>query len=266
MSFLDDILARKAKEVEKAGKARSLEDLEKACASLPPVSSLKEALLDGAPPRIIAEIKRASPSRGAISPDLDAAKTAMLYCDHGAAAISILTDGPGFMGSLDDVREAARALKEKNDRAPILRKDFLIDPYQVWEARDAGADAVLLIVAALGKDKLVEMTAEVKRAGLEALVEAHDEEEMRIAAEVGAGIVGINNRNLRTFDVDPDTTLRLAPMAPEGSVLVVESGIRSPEDIRRYIDKGFRAFLIGEALVAAPDPGARLEEFLSCCL
>ncbi len=259
MSFLDDILTRKALEVEEARKHLPLDKLKESCASLPPVASLKNALLDGSAPRIIAEIKRASPSRGKLRPNIDATEFARIYRNNGAAAISVLTDGPGFAGSLDDLRKTHQIAQ-----VPVLRKDFLIDPYQLWEAREAGADAALLIVAALGADKLEMMMAEANRAEIETLVEVHDEEEMQIAARAGAEVVGINNRNLRTFDVDPEMTFKLAPLAPEGSVPVVESGIKSAKDVRRYIEKGLRAFLIGKALVTAPNPGERLAEFVSC--
>ena len=265
MSFLDDIITRKVIEVEQSRKRIPMEDLIRACASLPPVVSLKDALANGAAPRIIAEIKRASPSRGPIRPDIDAATIAREYMDHGAAAISVLTDGPGFGGSLDDLRDAHRVVvAARNAAIPILRKDFLIDPYQVWEARETGADAVLLIVAALGSKKLKLMLDEASRAGMVALVEVHKEDEMRIAADAGAQIIGINNRDLKTFKVDTQMAVKLAPLAPKDAIMVVESGIKSPEDIQRYLEHGFRAFLIGEALMMAPDIGARLKEFVSC--
>jgi len=266
MAFLEDILARKAVETTEARKRVSMDKMLEACETMDEVASLKGALDSGEAPRIIAEIKRKSPSRGALKEDLDAQKTTVIYMRNGAAAISVLTDGPGFGGSLEDLRKARNALGDRlrGDGGPVLRKDFLVDPYQVYEARAAGADAVLLIVAALGGANLEKMITHAKRAGMEALVEVHNELEMQIAADSGADILGINNRNLRTFEVDPDTTLRLAPLAPAGVTLVAESGIRSPEDIKRYMSNGFRAFLIGEALVTAPDVGARLKEFASC--
>ncbi len=265
MSFLDEIIRRKDEEVKKVTEFIPLDWLRNRCASLAAVQSLKKALVEGSPPRIIAEIKRASPSKGILRPDLDAGLTAQQYMQAGAAAISVLTDGPGFQGGIEDlvkVRGTVNFMEDMN--VPVLRKDFVVHPYQVWEARGSGADAVLLIVAALGKSKLPEMMEEVESAGMEALVEVHDEDEMQIAIEAGARVIGINNRNLNTFEVDPEVANRLAPMAPEDAVLVAESGIKSPENLKEYMDKNIRAFLVGEALVTAPDPGGRLKEFLSC--
>jgi len=271
MGFLEDIIARKTVEVAEAKKRIPLDDIIRACSQMRPAVSLKEALVNGPAPRIIAEIKRSSPSKGRIRPDLDAARTAREYRDNGAAAISVLTDGPGFGGSISDLRDVYRAvgsvrITQRNNAGmtPILRKDFLIDPYQVWESRAAGADAVLLIVAALGAEKLDAMMEEIAHAGMEALVETHDEEEMRMAADAGAGIIGINNRDLRTFKVDPRKAVQLAPLAPKEAALVIESGMKSQEDVRDYIRHGFRNFLIGEALMMAPDIGGRLKEFVHC--
>jgi len=250
--------------VEKVTGYIPLDWLRNRCASLAATTSLAESLAGGRPPRIIAEIKRASPSKGMLRPDLDAGLTAQQYIQAGAAAISVLTDGPGFHGGIEDlvkVRGVVNFMEDMN--VPVLRKDFIVFPYQVWEARGAGADAVLLIVTALGKSKLKEMMGEVESAGMEALVEVHDEDEMKIAVDAGARVIGINNRNLRTFEVDRDVAMRLAPAAPEDVVLVAESGISSPEDLKYYMENNIRAFLVGEALVSAPHPGERLREFMS---
>lgn len=264
MSFLDEIVLRKVREVEKVTEFIPLDWLRNRCASLAGTTSLREALVEGSPPRIIAEIKRASPSKGILRPDLDAGLTAQQYMQAGAAAISVLTDGPGFQGGIEDLVKVRGTVNFVEDiNVPVLRKDFIVHPYQVWEARGAGADAVLLIVAALGEGKLTEMMKEVGNAGMEALVEVHDEDEMQIALDAGAQIVGINNRNLHTFEVDPEVANRLAPMTPDEVVPVVESGIKSPEDVKSYMNNNIRAFLVGEALVTAPDPGERLKEFLS---
>lgn len=266
MSFLDEILKRKSEEVRQKITCITLQELADLCKTLPKCESLKAVLDFGAPPRIIAEIKRASPSKGHLKPDLDAAWTALTYSMNGAAAISILTDGPGFCGILDDIRAVRAALdarKNISTKLPILRKDFIIDPYQLWESRAAGADAVLLIAAALEKSALRDLMIEAYKIGLEPLVEAHNDAEFQTALEIGANIIGVNNRDLRTFAVDPETTLRVARIAPKEITLVAESGITAASDIKKYIDSGVRAFLIGEALVTAPDIGAKLREFIS---
>jgi indole-3-glycerol phosphate synthase len=205
---------------------------------------LKEA------PGIIAEIKRASPSRGWIRKDLDAAETARAYVRGGACAVSVLTEGRFFGGSLADLSSASRAC----GTVPALRKDFILDEYMIAESRAHGADLVLLIVAVLGKDtgRMIRAAGEF---GLEALVEVHDEEEMKLAAGAGATIIGINNRDLSTLRVDPETSRRLLPLAPKNAVKVVESGISSPDQVRRFHALGADAFLVGEALVRSGDPG-----------
>ena len=208
-------------------------------------------------PGIIAEIKRASPSRGWIRKDLDAAATASAYARGGACAISVLTEGSFFGGSLEDLARACEASGE----VPVLRKDFLLDEYMVAESRAHGADIVLLIVAVLG-DGTTAMIRTAEGYGLEALVEVHDEEEMAIAAAAGATLIGINNRDLRTLSVDPGTAKRLLPLAPPAAVKVVESGISTPGEIRMYIELGADAFLVGESLVRAGDPARAIGELL----
>jgi indole-3-glycerol phosphate synthase len=202
----------------------------------------------GEGPGIIAEIKRASPSRGWIRKDLDAAGIARSYVSGGACAVSVLTENRFFGGTLRDLSEARAACGD----LPVLRKDFVLDEYMLAESRAHGADLVLLIVAVLG-EKTPEMIRMATEYGMEALVEVHDEEEMEIAAGSGATIVGINNRDLTSLRVDLNTAARLLPQAPPGTVKVVESGISSPTDVMRFHDIGADAFLVGEAIVRSPD-------------
>jgi indole-3-glycerol phosphate synthase len=201
---------------------------------------------------VIAEIKRRSPSKGALAPDLDPAAIARRYATGGAAALSVLTDGPYFDGSLSDLAAAREAVA-----LPVLRKDFTLDPIQVVEARAAGADAVLLITAALSDDGvLADLAATAAGLGLAALVEVDDEAGLERALNAGATLVGVTNRDLRTFGEDLSTAERLAAAIPAGVVAVAESAIRSPADAQRMAEAGFDAVLVGEALVKAPDPEA----------
>ncbi len=208
--------------------------------------------------RLIAEVKRASPSRGLLRPDLNPGLLAQTYARHGAAAISVLTDQSFFQGSLEDLM----AVKRTNRGLPVLRKDFILEPYQVYEGRAWGADALLLIAAALdgGTDRqladLLDLTREL---GMEALVEVHSEEELERVLPLGPGIVGINNRDLRTFRVDLETTLRLRARIPPNVVVVSESGVREPADVRRLAEAGVDAVLVGETLVTAHDVGATVQ-------
>ena len=198
---------------------------------------------------MIAEVKRRSPSKGDLAEIADPAVLARQYAAGGAAAISVLTEERRFGGSLDDLR-AVRAAVD----VPLLRKDFVVEPYQVLEARAAGADLVLLIVAALDDDLLRRLHDQARELGMTVLVEVHDEAETARAVELGAELVGVNARNLKTLDVDPDTFGRLAPLVPDDRVLVAESGISSPVDVKRYVAEGARAVLVGEALVKDGDP------------
>ena len=202
---------------------------------------------------IIAEIKKASPSRGLIRASFDPALHARQYERAGATCISVLTDTPFFQGHLDHL-----ALARGAARLPLLRKDFVVDPYQVVEARAFGADAVLLIVAALDASALGELTAAATAEGLDVLVEVHDEAELEIAAASGASLIGINNRDLRTFVTSLEVSRRLAPRAPASALVVSESGIRDAADVASLEAAGVRAFLVGEHLMAAEDPGAAL--------
>jgi len=256
MSFLADIMTRKRAEVEAARRKRGERELAAEVADTPEPAGFYEALspADG-PLRIVAEVKRRSPSLGAIAAGLDAESQAERYATAGAAAISVLTDGPGFGGSLGDL-----ALVRGRVKVPLLRKDFVLDRYQLLEARLCGADAVLLIVAALTPDDLERLLAAATGLGLAALIEVHDERELEVALARGARIVGINNRNLATFAVDLAVSERLLPQVPRGVRVVAESGVRTAADAARLRRAGAANLLVGEALVRAADPGALLAE------
>jgi indole-3-glycerol phosphate synthase len=208
---------------------------------------------------VIAEIKRASPSRGRFPVEIDPAAVAAEYLRGGAAALSVLTDGPFFQGSLHDLSDAATVAHLAAPPAPVLRKDFVIDEYQIHEALVFGADAILLIVAALGQRSLAALLDVTRELGLEALVEVHDEAEMERAAEAGAAVIGINNRDLRTFHVDLGVSERLAPLAPADAVLVGESGIYTAEEASRLAAAGIDAILVGESLIVAGDRSAAVK-------
>lgn len=202
---------------------------------------------------VIAEFKRRSPSAGTLREGADVGEVVRAYERGGAIALSVLTEGPNFGGSLEDLR-AARAACE----LPILRKDFIVDPYQLYEARDAGADAVLLIVAALATEDLASLHDCARELGLDALVEVHDGEELQCALRLGADLVGINNRDLRDFSVDVERTSRLMGQVPDGVTIVSESGIATAEQLRSLRERGVRAVLVGESLMRSPDPASAL--------
>lgn len=255
MSFLDDILKSKRKEIRALRKRTPDPDRSPRC------RDLRAALLDPSRPvRVIAEIKRASPSAGPIRPDLDIRETARAYQAAGAAAISVLTERRWFRGSLE-ILTGVRSVVT----VPVLCKDFLIDPLQVDAARAAGADACLLIVAALPGDALESMLSHVRGLGMEALVEVHDEDELDRALAAGAAMVGVNNRDLRTFDVDLGTAERLLPRIPDVLVRVAESGMHGPGDVTRMLRAGAHAVLVGTALVKAGSPGEELRRWMAAC-
>jgi indole-3-glycerol phosphate synthase len=264
---LDAIFVHKRAEVAARKNAIPLAVLEEAARRQPAALDFAGALRN-APyhPALIAEIKRASPSRGPLAADLDPVALARTYRAGGAAAISVLTDERFFRGSLDDLRAVA-ALRP---RAPLLRKDFVCDPYQVFEARAAGADAVLLIAAHLSVALLCELHAIVLSLGMAALVEVHDEEELERALACRPSLIGINNRDLRTFEVRLEVTSRIAPMIPPHIAVVAESGIFTPEHVRDLASLSRRdggpavdAILVGEALVTAPDTAALVRALAS---
>lgn len=255
MSFLADILASKRDEV------RGLDGVSPDLAAAPAPRDFVSALRSpGGGLRVIAEIKRASPSEGPIRPDLDVLETAAAYQAGGAAAISVLTDARWFQGSF----ELLSAVRAQVD-APVLCKDFLVAPIQVAVARAAGADACLLIVAALTDDELRTLISYVRDLGMEALVEVHDADELARALDAGATVIGVNSRDLRTFEVDLRTAERLMPDIPDRCVRVAESGLGDVADMRRMVRAGADAVLVGSALVRAPDPGDQLRRWRSAC-
>ncbi len=256
MTFLSDILARKRDEVAAARRTVPEAELRARIRDREAPRPFAEALsLRGGPVRVIAEVKRASPSAGAISARLDAPAQARRYAEAGAAAVSVLTDGPGFGGSLADLSAVRGAVE-----VPLLRKDFVVDAYQLLEARLHGADAALLIVAALPGEALRRLLDACESLGLAALVEVHDEREVEAALAAGARLVGVNNRNLKTFAVDLAVSERILPALPTSVKGVAESGVRTAEDARRLRRAGAANLLVGEALVRAEDPGKLLGE------
>ncbi len=257
MTVLDDIIVGVRADLAEREQRTPLADLQQQVAAAPPA---RDPMPGFAAPGIsvIAEVKRASPSRGDLAPIADPAALAREYAAGGAAAISVLTEQRRFGGSLDDLR-AVRAAVD----TPILRKDFIVTPYQLWEARAAGADLALLIVAALTQPELHTLLEVTGEAGLTALVEVHDEDELDRALGAGATLVGVNARNLRTLDVQPDTFARLAPRVPDGVVTVAESGIRGPDDVRRYAEGGADVVLVGEALVTGDDPRGAVQKMVA---
>jgi indole-3-glycerol phosphate synthase len=254
---LDRIVARTRESVLVKSRERPLESLLAEGGAHQGVRSLSQALSRAGGVNVIAEFKRRSPSRGLLRDDLDPVQVAQAYEVAGAAALSILTEEQFFGGSIEDLRQARAATL-----LPTLRKDFVIDPYQVWEAWHAGADAVLLIVAALSDAELQALLRETERAGIEALVEVHDEDDLTRALHAGARLVGVNNRNLRTMEVSLRTALQLAPLIPDDVVAVAESGLRTGDDVRSLRNAGYDAFLIGEHFMLADEPGAALARLL----
>lgn len=206
-------------------------------------------------PAVIAEVKKASPSKGVLRPDFIAADIAQSYAEHGAACLSVLTDRQFFQGQPDYLKQARASCD-----LPVLRKDFLVDPYQVYEARAMGADCILLIAACLDDAQMADFEAIARGLGMAVLVEVHDGAELDRALRLKTPLVGINNRNLRTFEVSLETTLDLMPRLPADRLLVTESGILSAADVRRMREAGVHAFLVGEAFMRAPDPGEALAD------
>lgn len=253
--LLAEIVAAKRAEVEQRRREASETELARAAARHQPRGFTRALEREGR--SIIAEMKQASPSRGLMRADYRPAEIARSYEAAGACALSVLTDGPYFRGSLEHLAVARRACT-----LPVLRKDFLVDGYQVLESAAAGADAVLLIVAALDDGTLVELLRRARDCGLDALVEVHSDEELARADAAGARLIGVNNRNLATLEVSVETSLRLAPLLPDGVLAVSESGLKSAADLARLERAGYRAFLIGEYFMTAPDPGAALHQFL----
>lgn len=255
MNVLEEIISKKRERVEAAKKRTPLDELRRLSDRSRKSHALREALrADGI--NIIAEFKRRSPSKGAIRADADLTQVVTSYNAGGAAAISVLTEEDYFSGSLDDLRNVKNAVT-----LPVLRKDFILDDYQVYESAAAGADAILLIVAVLDDETLQRLrTLAEDELNLDALVEVHTSDEMKRAAACGAALIGVNNRDLRTFEVSLETSIALARYAPRESVLVSESGLNSANDLRRLHDAGYRGFLIGETLMRAGNPEQTLRE------
>jgi indole-3-glycerol phosphate synthase len=256
-TILDEIVRWKRDEVAQRKQARPVEDVRDQVTLAPAPRDLAMALRRPGV-SLIAEVKRASPSKGLLRPDFDPVALALAYQANGAAAISVLTDQHYFQGHLDHLRAV-----RQNVGLPVLRKDFVLGPYQVYEARAAGADAVLLIVAVLGDDDLQELYRLVRALGMAALIEVHNEHELERALGVVPRIIGINNRDLRTFRVDLGTTARLRALIPADVVLVAESGVHTPADVARLADIGADAMLVGESLVRADDVGAKVRELVA---
>jgi len=258
--ILNKILAVKADEVAAAKKQRDLyslrreveNDLEARAGIRGFERSLREHIAAGRA-GIIAEVKKASPSKGVLRADFQPAAIAQSYAEHGAACLSVLTDVQFFQGSVDYLRQARAACS-----IPVIRKDFIVDPYQVYEARAMGADAILLIVSALDHGLMAELEACALELGMDVLVEVHDGEELTAALKLKTPLVGINNRNLRTFEVSLDTTLGLLARIPPERLVVTESGIMGPADVQRMREADVHAFLVGEAFMRAPEPGVEL--------
>jgi indole-3-glycerol phosphate synthase len=254
--MLDKIITQKRKEVEQRKKVATTTYLQERIARQKPTLDLALALRDDHI-RLIAEVKQASPSRGVLSPNLNPTELAQTYAEGGAAAISVLTEANYFMGS----NEHLAAIKEVVG-LPLLRKDFIFDPYQVYESRAYGADALLLIAATLSQGQLKELVSLSHSLGLRCLVEVHNGDEVEKAVLSEAEIIGINNRDLNTFVVDINTTRRLRPLVPQEKIVVSESGIKSRKDMEKLRKWGVDAVLIGEALVTAGDVRAKMQELL----
>jgi indole-3-glycerol phosphate synthase len=255
--ILDDILDEKKRTVGYCRFRVPLADMEKQAAAAGTPRSFGRALRSAGGMACIAEFKRRSPSKGWLRREGDVVAVASAYEQAGATAMSVLTDTPFFGGTIEDLR-AARA----TTRLPILRKDFVIDPYQVVEARAAGADAVLLIVAALRDQDLRELLAESELWGMDALVETHDEQEVDRALAAGARIIGINHRDLRTFQMNMDLAVTMRPKIPADRIVIAESGIRTVADVQRMQSAGIDGILVGEAFMQASDVGLALRELL----
>ena len=255
--ILQRILAVKAQEIRAAQARTPLAQIQTAAKDAAPVRNFVGALREkiaGGSPAVIAEVKKASPSKGVLREQFDPAAIAVTYERHGAACLSVLTDQQFFQGKLDDLRAARGACK-----LPVLRKDFMMDPYQIYEARAAGADCILLIVAALKLEQMRELEATAHDLGMAVLVEVHDATELDVALKLNTPLIGVNNRNLRTFETTLETTLGLLQKIPEQRLVITESGILKAEDVTRMRAHDVHGFLVGEAFMRATDPGAELE-------
>jgi len=257
VSVLERIVAAKRAEVARARSEVPLAKVQAQALAASPVRDFVGALR-GRRPAVIAEIKKASPSRGVLREQFDPAAIARSYEGAGAACLSVLTDREFFQGAGEHLIAARAACA-----LPVLRKDFVLEPYQVFESRALGADCILLIVACLSPGEMAELEQAAIALGMAVLVEVHDADELAAAAKLKTPLIGINNRNLRTFETRLDTTLALLPRVPQGRIVVTESGILSAADVRRMRGAGVDTFLVGEAFMRAADPGAALRELFS---
>jgi indole-3-glycerol phosphate synthase len=261
MSILEEIILNKRLDVEKAIQKISLAEMRAKAARVPPARDFIGAILTAhkrnAYPALIAEIKAASPSRGVLVHDFDPLRLAEIFDKNGATAVSVLTEEHYFKGHLDYLQQ----VRAQFPNLPLLRKDFIFDPYQIYEARAAGADAVILIAAALEQEQLVELLTLAQRLGMAVLVEVHTREELQKASACQASLIGINNRNLHTFETSIQNTFDLLPLVQPHMTVVAESGIQSSLDVERLYRAGVHAVLIGEALVTATDPAAKVRAF-----
>lgn len=254
--ILEKILAVKKEEVVASSGIKPIEAIRAEAFFAPPPRGFLRAIrkkIGSGRPAVIAEIKKASPSKGILRKNFDPSAIAGSYASHGAACLSVLTDGQFFQGSPQNLIEARKVCS-----LPVLRKDFMIDPYQVYEARAMGADAILLIVAALDLARMREMESLAFDLKMDVLVEVHDRQELDVALELSSPLIGINNRNLKTFEVSLDNTLGLLGALPKDRIVVTESGILSPADVSLMRKNGVNAFLVGEAFMRAEDPGLEL--------
>ncbi|MGV3626329.1 MAG: indole-3-glycerol phosphate synthase TrpC [Betaproteobacteria bacterium] len=255
--ILQRILAVKAQEISAAQARMPLMEMQAAARATAPARDFAGALrakIAAGKPAVIAEVKKASPSKGVLREQFDPAAIAATYERHGAACLSVLTDHQFFQGKLDDLKAARGAC-----RLPVLRKDFMMDPYQVYEARAAGADCILLIVAALETSRMRELEATAYELGMAVLVEVHDGAELDAALALKTPLIGVNNRNLRTFETTLDTTLGLLQKIPAERLVITESGILKPQDVEKMRAHAVHGFLVGEAFMRAADPGVELE-------
>jgi len=257
--ILDEIVANKKQELEVSQRNLPLADLRRKVLAAPPPIDFGSALR-GNGIKLIAEVKKASPSRGVICADFNPVEIAQIYAHNGASAISVLTESKYFQGSLNHLKDIKAALDKK---LPLLRKDFIFHPYQVYESRAYGADSLLLIVAILSPQQLAELIGLTRQLRMECLVEVHNEAELEIALKSQARIIGINNRDLSTFTVDINITRRLRPLIPADRIVVSESGIKDRADMAKLRLWGVDAVLIGEALMSAPDIRAKMKELLN---
>lgn len=253
--ILDDILAAKRRELEAAKQRLPLDELRRRVDARQTRRPFKAALQHAKRPALIAELKRKSPSRGMLRERFDPVMLAQQLQEAGAAALSVLTDEPFFGGHLEFLRDVHQFTE-----IPSLRKDFLLEAYQVYEAVYYEADAILLIVGVLSESQLRQLLQVARQIQVEAIVEVHAEPELEIALAAGADIIGINHRDLRTFTIHPETTARLVPKIPKGTLVIAESGVQTRDEVQRLQALGVQAILVGEALMSAPDVGAKVRE------